>query len=82
MSAPAQPSDPPVPHSPDTRFEALEMKLAYLERSNQELGDVIYRQQQELDALKARMEQLVDQLRAAADGPPEYAPADEKPPHY
>jgi SlyX protein len=71
-----------VPQSPDTRFEALEMKLAYLERSNQELGDVIYRQQQELDALRARVERLVDQVRAAADGPSDFAPANEKPPHY
>jgi SlyX protein len=66
----------------DTRFEALEMKLAYLERSNQELGDVIYRQQQELDALKARMERLIDQVRAAADGAQDYTATDEKPPHY
>jgi SlyX protein len=64
------------------RFEALELKLAYLERSNQELGDVVYRQQQELDALKARIERLTQQLQEVAGRPQDYSVEDEKPPHY
>ncbi len=64
------------------RFEQLELKLAYLERANQELGDVVYRQQQALDALGARLERLADQVRANADSPGQHTEEDEKPPHY
>jgi SlyX protein len=66
----------------DARFEELELKLAYLERANQELGEVVYHQQQELDALRARMEQLIDQVRAAAENAGDYPAGEEKPPHY
>lgn len=64
------------------RFEALELKLAYLEQSNQELGDVVYRQQQQLDALKARIQRLAEQLQALAERPQDDPAEDEKPPHY
>ncbi len=64
------------------RLEDLESQLAYLERGNQELGDVVYRQQQALDTLAARVERLAEQLRAALEQGPEHAAADEKPPHY
>jgi SlyX protein len=66
----------------DKRLEQLELKLAYLERGSQELGDVVYRQQQEIEALRDRLERLTDQVRAAADQGREYAAPDEKPPHY
>lgn len=75
-------SEPAVPPENDTRLESLEMKLAYLEQGNLELGDVVYRQQQELDALSARLQQLSDRLQALAEPEPGYAPAEEKPPHY
>jgi SlyX protein len=67
---------------PDDRFEQLELKLAYLERASQELGDVVYRQQQVLDALGARLERLAEQVRANADISPQYTEEEEKPPHY
>lgn len=63
-------------------IERLESKLAYLERGTQELGDVVYRQQQELDALKARLERLVQRLEAAEERSRDYPPQEEKPPHY
>lgn len=66
----------------DERIEQLEMKLAYLERASQELGDVVYRQQQALDALGARLERLAEQVRASAEASRPYTEADEKPPHY
>lgn len=66
----------------DERIEQLEMKLAYLERANQELGDVVYRQQQALDAIGARLERLAEQVRANAEASRPYTEADEKPPHY
>ena len=64
------------------RLEDLELKLAYLERANQELSDVVYRQQQALDGLRERLERLADQFQAQAEHGGEYSAEDEKPPHY
>ena len=75
-------SEPAVPPENDARLENLEMKLAYLEQAGLELGDVVYRQQQELDALSARMQRLSDRLQALGERDPGHTPADEKPPHY
>lgn len=66
----------------DERLEQLELKLAYLERASQELGDVVYRQQQSIDALTARLERLAEQVRANAETSGQYTEAEEKPPHY
>lgn len=63
------------------RVDALEFKVAHLERALQELSDVLYRQQRELDSLRSRNQQLVDQLQQLEDraGDPN---AVEIPPHY
>lgn len=64
-------------------IERVELKLAFLERANQELSDVVYRQQQELDELRARLAVLaarVDAMKASESA--EYTPEQEKPPHY
>ena len=48
-------------------IERLELKLAFLERANQELSDVVYRQQQELEELRTRvalLETRVDAMKA------------------
>jgi SlyX protein len=71
-----------VSPSDNERLEQLELKLAYLERGNQELGDVVYRQQQALDALMARLERLTDLVQSIAARPRDYSAEDEKPPHY
>ena len=68
--------------SDDPRFEDLELKLAYLERANQELSDVIYRQQQSIDQLAARVSRLVDRLQALEQRPRDHSPEEEAPPHY
>ncbi len=67
----------------DDRLETLEVKLAHLERALQELSDVVYRQQRQLDAADLRHRELVDRLAAAAAQADE-APAAhfEIPPHY
>ena len=65
----------------DARIEALEVKIAHLERALQELSDVVYRQQQQLTAQQQRHERLLEHL-----GSSEQAPASEQkfeiPPHY
>jgi SlyX protein len=63
------------------RIEDLEFKVAHLERALQELSDVLYRQQQQLDAQEARLARLSHRLDEAATVAPG-DPRDEKPPHY
>ncbi len=67
--------------TPEARIETLEIKLAHLERALQELSDVIYRQQQQLDAANERHQRLLDRLAADAS-PAEPASQFEIPPHY
>ena len=66
----------------DDTIERLELKLAFLERANTELSDVVYRQQRELDELRQRFDALKDRLEVVASQPVAYSTADEKPPHY
>jgi SlyX protein len=63
------------------RIDTLEFKVAHLERALQELSDVLYRQQRELDALRDRNQQLIEQVQQLEDraGDPN---AVEIPPHY
>jgi SlyX protein len=63
------------------RIHALEFKVAHLERALQELSDVVYRQQRELDALRDRNQQLREQLQQLEErgGDPNRV---EIPPHY
>ena len=66
----------------DQSIELVETKIAYMERAVGELSDVVFRQQQEIQALKAQIDQLRDRL-ASAQG--QEGPVDleqERPPHY
>ncbi len=63
------------------RVEALEFKVAHLERALQELSDVLYRQQREIDALTDRNQQLREQVQQLEDRGAEPGGV-EIPPHY
>jgi uncharacterized coiled-coil protein SlyX len=64
------------------RLEAIEIKLAHLERSLQELGETVLSQQRQIDSLVARGRALADRLEAIGEtDSPDSAPF-EKPPHY
>ena len=65
----------------EERIELLEFKVAHLERALQELSDVLYRQQREIDALRSRSQQLEEQLRQIDDGGGDPGQV-EIPPHY
>ena len=67
--------------STDARIEELEIKVAHLERTLQELGDVLYRQQRQIDAMQARYESLVDRVEATERRGAEPG-GFEIPPHY
>jgi SlyX protein len=64
-------------------IERLETKLAYLERANHELSDVVYRQQREIQGLRAKFDSLVDRVSSLSGSSEEgRTPEDERPPHY
>jgi SlyX protein len=63
-------------------LEQMQTKIAFLERANTELSDVVFRQQQEIQALAARIQQVAQRLHAAESSAVERAPEDERPPHY
>jgi SlyX protein len=63
------------------RLEAVEFKIAHLERALQELSDVLYRQQQQLDAALAANQRLREQLEDLEGRAGDAMPV-EIPPHY
>lgn len=63
-------------------IERLETKIAFLERANVELSDVVYRQQLEIQALQARLDALAQRLDAAQTPETPRTPEEERPPHY
>jgi len=67
----------------DAEFrESIELKIAFLERANGELSDVVYRQQQELTAIKEQLLLLTDRWEAMKLEMEAYSPDNERPPHY
>jgi SlyX protein len=64
------------------RLDAIEEKLAHLERAVNELSDVVARQQQELTRALDRNQRLTEKLAALESDFGTSATAHEKPPHY
>ena len=62
--------------------ERLELKLAFLERANAELSDVVYSQHKQIEALREGLRTLAEKLEARQSPEPVRAPEDERPPHY
>ena len=62
-------------------LDQIEMKIAFLEKANAELSDVVYRQGREIEALQIRLAELVARVEAAQSEQPA-APQNERPPHY
>jgi SlyX protein len=67
--------------TPET-LEQIETKIAFLERANAELSDVVYRQRKELDELRARLSGLAARLDSSQAESRPYTLEEEKPPHY
>ena len=64
------------------RIDAIEEKLAHLERAVNELSDVVARQQREIDSARDRNQRLLDKLASLESESGASATAYEKPPHY
>jgi SlyX protein len=66
----------------DPTIERLEMKVAYLERANQELSDEVYRQEQEIQKLILQVTSLGSRIDSLRSEPQQYTAEEERPPHY
>jgi uncharacterized coiled-coil protein SlyX len=64
------------------RIEALEIKLAFLERSLQELGSTLMEQQRQISVLAARHRELLQQIEEISQSGLPGGERFEKPPHY
>lgn len=63
-------------------LEQIETKIAFLERANAELSDVVYRQHREIEALREQIATLAARVEAAQADPQVRPPEEEIPPHY
>jgi uncharacterized coiled-coil protein SlyX len=63
-------------------LEQLQTKIAYLERANADLSDMVFRQHQDVKALEAKLKELTQRLNAIVSAWNEQEPADQRPPHY
>ena len=64
------------------RLEQIEIKIAFLERANAELSEVVFRQHREIETLRAQMLALAGRVEAAQSSTPTLTPEEERPPHY
>lgn len=65
----------------EERLIELETRIAFQEQGIQELSDVIFRQQQQIDQLDQLCKLLLHKMQDVETASPG-KPADEKPPHY
>jgi SlyX protein len=63
-------------------LEQLQTKIAYLERANADLSDMIFRQHQDIKALEDKLKEFSQRLNAALSAWNEQEPAEQRPPHY
>jgi SlyX protein len=63
-------------------IEQIQTKIAFLERANTDLSDVVFRQQLEIRALGARIKEVSERLETAQAEERQRPPEDERPPHY
>ena len=66
----------------DETRERIETRIAFLERANSELSDVVVRQQREIQALTARIWEFLERLDAEQRVNDDRGPDHERPPHY
>jgi SlyX protein len=63
-------------------LEQIQTKIAFLERANADLSDVVFRQQLEIRALSARIKEVSERLEATQSEERQRSLEDERPPHY
>jgi len=68
--------------STDDRVVNVELLLMHVQHDFEQLSQVVFRQQAEIDALKTELAKLSTRIVTLADNPEVRDPQDEKPPHY
>ncbi len=63
-------------------IEQIEIKIAFLERANAELSDVVFRQHRDIEALREQIGTLVSRLQNDESELTPRTPEEERPPHY
>ena len=63
-------------------LEQIETKIAFLERANAELSDVVFQQHREIESLRAQVVALAARVEAAQSDTGVRTPEEERPPHY
>ena len=66
----------------DNRITELETKIAYQEHTIQELNDVVYRQQLQIDKVEVMCKHLMDRIQSMAEAGGGVNDVNERPPHY
>lgn len=67
----------------EKRFQSLEEKLAFVEMSNVEMGEEIFRQQLEIEVLTKAHQMLLQRVEVLQDTAGQNNEDDnERPPHY
>jgi SlyX protein len=63
-------------------LEQIQTRIAFLERANAELGEVVFQQQKEIQSLTARIREVLQRLEVAHSAQEERSAEEERPPHY
>lgn len=66
----------------EDRLIDIETRLAYQDQTINELNQVIYQQQKQIDQLERTCRQLSNRVKDMASNTTSSVPKDEKPPHY
>ena len=72
----------PTSTDAESRLMQLESLLMHMQYDLEQLSQVVWRQQAEIDALTNELNRLDTRVVTLADGPETRDPLDEKPPHY
>lgn len=64
------------------RLEALEIRLAYQDRTIEELNGAVTTQWKEIDALKRLVKSLLEEVENLEEGLRQGGPKEPPPPHY
>ncbi|MFM9961799.1 MAG: SlyX family protein [Planctomycetaceae bacterium] len=71
----------PAPNT-DDRLTNVELLMTHLQHDFEQLSQVVFRQQAELDALRKQLVLLDSRVVTLSEGSEVRDPQDEKPPHY
>lgn len=71
-----------IPAPIEQRLVDLEIKAGFAEDTLDQLNALVYRQQQQIDALQRQLRELHQRMPESVGGARAGDPRDERPPHY